>query len=82
MKNLKIIGKTAKLELNSSFYPRDALKKTLKDFFEIFESNIKELNGKFLITLKVKDDEIDIEEAVYGFLNYLIAESKKCIVKV
>ncbi len=84
MRNLEISRKrrTAELELNCDFYPEHILRKAAKDFRKTFNVDIERRNGKFFTKLKLKGNEIGIEEATYDFINYLLAEVKNDMVKV
>ena len=84
MRNLLIDKKRgeAKLELNSDFYREDVVMKAAKDFKKVFVADIKKNGGKFSIKVKLTSNEVGIEEAVYNFLNYLLAEVKNDMVGV
>ncbi|UCC91387.1 MAG: HxsD-like protein [Candidatus Aenigmatarchaeota archaeon] len=82
MRNLKVNRKRAELELNSDFYPESALRKAAKDFGINFRVDIKGGEGKFVVTLEPKLKRISTEEAAYEFMNYVLAEVKKGMVKV
>ena len=84
MKNLKINRKRkrAELELSRDFYPERVLRKSAKDFGKVFDIDIEESEGKFIITLKPKLSKMGIEEGVYEFVNYLLAEVKNDMVRL
>lgn len=84
MRNLKINRKRerAELELNRDFYPEHVLRKSARDFGKVFNVDIEERRGKFIITLKLRENKTGVEEATYEFLNYLLAEVKNDMVKV
>jgi hypothetical protein len=84
MRNLKINKKTGKseLELRCDFYPEHILRKTAKDFRKIFNVNIEKMGGKYIVTLKSKENKIEIEKATYEFMNYLLAEVKNEAVRL
>lgn len=84
MRNLKVNkkGEEAELELNSVFYPEQVLSKVTKDFGKIFNVDIERKGEKFKIKLKLKRKNVKIEEAIYDFLNYLLAEVKNDVVRL
>jgi len=84
MKNLKISKKRkrAELELNRDFYPEHILRKSAEDFGKVFNVDIEEREGKFIITLKLRGNKTGVEEATYEFLNYLLAEVKNDMVRL
>jgi hypothetical protein len=78
MRNLTVNKKrkTAELELNFDLYPQDVIESVLKEFKGIFDIDNEVKSGDMIIKLKLKDEELDLEEAIYNLVNYLLAEVK------
>ena len=61
--------------LNKKFYNEDAIKEALKDFNEVCCGDYKKIKGKFLITLKSKNEKHS-ELLKDEFCNYVLALMK------
>ncbi len=84
MKNLKIDKKQkrAELNLNSVFYPEDIVKRTMKDFEEVFDTKLEREGDRINIKLKLIAKGVSIVDVTYEFINYLLAEVKNSEVNV
>lgn len=63
------------IELSSNIYPVISVQKAIANFIDIIYIKLEEIENKIILTLKIKDNNENIEHVVLEFYNELFRES-------
>ena len=70
-----IQDKFAEIILDKEIYPLIAIKKALSNFFNNVYARIEEKNNKFIVNLKLQDENNNLEKIIGEFYNECLRES-------
>ncbi|MFB6088261.1 MAG: HxsD-like protein [Candidatus Aenigmatarchaeota archaeon] len=75
MKNVNLKDDEAELVLKKKFYRKRPVIETVNAFSENFEVHTEECGNKFVIRIKNQND-VEIEDVAYQFLNFVLSKTK------